>query len=303
MSNVKKLGKGLEDISYLFLSSAEENNAQKASLSRPEKKTHPEMEAATKSICLIGNDSDPRDAFLIINLSLALARLGMRIAIVDMDEKFSCLKFFLGRELESWEKTDPESLIKKGPLGVYLIGVNKKTFGQSLDLEKKQKLIFQLDKLEESVDLVLLHVMQKDLRGLNPKFRDAIKEFVVMVPPDKNKMLESYRIIKTIFSFNPLAKIGSIITNIDHMYEIDAVYSKMSSAVKKFLDKELHKYGFLFKVKEKMDSTANISSFYDADLTACISNIAQIIVLRLNLGEQMAGSGSFFKNMLETLEG
>jgi hypothetical protein len=85
------------------------------------------------------------------------------------------------------------------------------------------------------------------------------------------------------------------------MYEIDAVYEKMAGAVKKFLDKELHKYGFLFKLKQEVDSKANIASFYDADLTACISNIAQIIVLRLSLNEANYPQEALFKKMLGEL--
>ena len=298
---MKKLGKGLEEISYLFLSSEEENAESKDQAANLTAK-QPPKDMATKSICLIGDNRDVRDAFLVVNLSLALARLGMRIAVVDMDEQLSCLKFFLGRDLEDWERSTPEALIKKGPLGVHLIGLNRTGLEHLADSEKKQQVAMQLEKIEQNVDLILINVMQNDLLQLNSFLQDSIREFVVMVPPDKNKMLDAYRIIKTIFSYNPLAKIGAIITGIDHMYEIEAVYNKMSDSVRKFLDKELHKYGFLFKVKERVDSQSNISSFYDADLTACISNIAQIIVLRLNLGEQNSGTGSFFKKILNTLK-
>lgn len=41
MSKLKKLGKGLEDISYLFLSTDEENSPEEEPAAKNEKKTQP----------------------------------------------------------------------------------------------------------------------------------------------------------------------------------------------------------------------------------------------------------------------
>ena len=95
MSDSKKIGKGLEDISYLFLSSSENEPLAKDTFAQQEKKIPSILEIPMKSVCLIGTNSAFLDAFLIINLSLALARLGMRIAVVDMEPELPCLNFFL----------------------------------------------------------------------------------------------------------------------------------------------------------------------------------------------------------------
>ncbi len=283
MNKLKKLGKGLEDISYLFLSADEENNTIEASAIKEEKEEQIVPQISTKSICLIGNHCDYRDAFLIVNLSLALARLGLRIAVVDIDENLSCLNFFLGTKPQENQLGNCSTLVKEGPLGIKLIGLNPAITEQLSQSGKKTKLSVELDELEENVDLILLSIMPKDIETAMPLINKQIGEVLVLVSPEKQAMLNAYKIIKLIFLHNPLAKIGAIITEIDHMYEIDGVYDKMSDVVKKYLDKELYKYGFLFKLKQDIGSKANIASFYDADLRACISNIAQIIILRLNL--------------------
>ena len=283
MNKVKKLGKGLEDISYLFLSTDEENVSIAKPAVNKEKEDQIEPVMTTKSICLIGNYCDYRDAFLIVNLSLALARLGMRIAVVDIDENLACLNFFLGAKQQEKQSSDSATVVKEGPLGVKLIGLNPAAIDQLYPSGEKTKLSMELDELEANVDLILLSVMPKDLQSAMPLINKQVGEALVLVSPDKEEMLNAYKIIKLIFLHNPLAKIGAIITEIDHMYEIDAVYEKMSHVVKRYLDKELYKYGFLFKLKQEVGSKANIASFYDADLRACISNIAQIIILRLNL--------------------
>lgn len=294
MNKLKKLGKGLEDISYLFLSPEHEDTEQEEPLAENNKIITETMETATKNICLIGNSHDSRDAFLVINLSLALARLGMRIAVVDMDEKLPCLNFLLGKTTDGGF----QKIVRQGPFGVKLAGLNEDLLKNMLtDSAARKTIMFELKKMEEEVDLVLISVSQDSLCYMNPLLRKSVEEFLVFVSPDKNSMLNSYKVIKTIFSHNPVAKIGTIITDIEHMYEIDAVFNKMFSAVKKFLVKELYKYGFLFKLKQEINNNANIASFYDVDLTACISNIAQIIILRLNLEENVKSSGALFKNI------
>ncbi|MDD5745685.1 MAG: hypothetical protein PHO30_00330 [Candidatus Omnitrophica bacterium] len=297
MNKVKKLGKGLEDISYLFLSSEQENDASRFSSSQPVTRDPAVPSLPTKSVCLIGNSADMRDAFLIINLSLALARLGMRIAVVDMDEGFPCINFFLGKNNEAPGLGDSNELIRKGPLGVQLAGLDRNMLKRLSDSREKSRMLEQLEAIEANTDLIIVSISQDNLRRMEPVLRDVIREFLVIVPPQKEPMLDSYRAIKRIFSHNPLAKIGVIITDIAHMYEVEAVYTTMAGAVRKFLDKELYKYGFLFSVKQEMDAKANIASFYDADLTACISNIAQIVVLRLNPGESGTSAGLFFRKI------
>ncbi len=299
MNKLKKLGKGLEDISYLFLSNEEENYSPEKKEDPPaEKKETLFLDAPAKSICLIGNSDDFRDAFLVINLSLALARMGMRIAVIDMDEELPCMNFFLGQDAALGQFNSVEDFVKKGPLGVRLVGLNKANRENLLRLREKKDVFERLQKMEEEVDLILISIKQNNLPKVNSLIRDSIREYVMLVSPDKIKMLSTYKIIKAVFTYNTLAKIGLIITDINHMYEIEAVYSRIAGAVIKFLDKELFKYGFLFKLKQEVNTTANMASFYDADLTACISNIAQIIVLRLNLGGANAAPGFFFKNFL-----
>ncbi|MBI4845339.1 MAG: hypothetical protein HY810_02515 [Candidatus Omnitrophica bacterium] len=290
MSKVKKLGKGLEDISHLFLSSGDKEisfSGQEQSL----------LLTRTKSICLVGNGAKFHDSFLVINLALALARLGMRIAVVDADEDLPCLNFLLGKEQSNNGINTSEVFIQKGPLGVQLVGLNQKRLSQFPDAQKQEYMLEQLRQVENEVDLIMVSMARRNLQDMRRFLENSIREFLVLVSPDKDDMLSAYAVIKSIFNADILAKIGVIITEINHMYEIDAVYDKLYQAVQKFLDKQLYKYGFLFKINQDVDSTANIASFYDADLTACISNIAQIVVLRLNLGNESSAGGAFFTRL------
>ncbi|RKY34209.1 MAG: hypothetical protein DRP78_06890 [Candidatus Omnitrophota bacterium] len=287
---MKKLNKGLEDLSHLFLAHSENNSGRSIA---PGVRLKP----ALKSICLIGNSVDSPDAFLTINLSLALARLGMKIAVVDLDEQLIYLKFFLGRDL-SLQELSPEELIKSGPLNLKLVALNNAVKHSLSAQNSTAEFLGLLKNLEHNLDLMFICIRGGDLSVIKQLIDAPIDEFLVMCSPDKNELLNVYKIIKMIFSHNFVAKIGLISTNIAHMYEVDAVYNYLNRIVKKYLDRELYKYGFLFKLKQQESSKAHINSFYDADLTACISNIAQIVVLRLNLPDNMHERKSFFNYIL-----
>ena len=98
-------------------------------------------------------------------------------------------------------------------------------------------------------------------------------------------MLHFYKVIKKIYLENSLVKVGIVVINSDSMYEIDAVYNKLSHVVKKFLDKELYKCGFLFKIKQGVESRNIVAYSFDSDQNDCISNIADMLVNRLCLSQ------------------
>jgi len=301
MRNVKKLGKGLEDISYLFISSPEENSPVEQVIEHHQpQKFHPPA-AALKAICLIGDDLGSESSFLIINLSLALARLGMKIAVLDMNEQFPCLEFFTGNRVTEKQIDSPEQLVKEGPLGVKLVGLNQIVLEKFSDNENINKLYSLLSKIEEEVDLILGSVLPKNFLIHGDYLSPVTREFLVLVDANKEKMIDAYKIIKNIFHNNPAAKIGVIVADVEKVREVEAVYDKMQKVVRKFLNKELYKYGFLYKLKPDSQIDKKYASFYDADLTACISNIAQIVILRSSLSELPLGPDSFFKTIISAL--
>jgi MinD-like ATPase involved in chromosome partitioning or flagellar assembly len=102
-------------------------------------------------------------------------------------------------------------------------------------------------------------------------------------------------VIKRIYLDNPDVNVGIVVNNSDSMHEIDAVYNKISHVVKKFLDKELYKYGFLFKIKQGVESKNVVGYSFDSDQNDCISNIAEILVNKLYRSESENDGVQFLK--------
>ncbi|MCM8812890.1 MAG: hypothetical protein NC924_03010 [Candidatus Omnitrophica bacterium] len=301
MTTARKLGKGLGDISHLFLSGAQDDgHPDIAEITAPDQNVAA-PKAAAKTICVLG-DGSFHDAFLVINLSLALARLGMRIAVVDMDEQLPCVKFFLGENGKK-QSDGSEKIAQEGPLGVRLIGLPRSLAVKvAADNEPGRLAYAELEEIERAADLLVLNAAHATLPAFRQELSSTVWEFLVRVAPESAALAQAYRTIKTIFSENPLTKIGVIISDIEHMYEIEPTYAAIAGAVKKYLDKELYKYGFLFRI-QPADAAANIASFYDADLSACVSNIAQIILLRLSLHSAESGQEKFFETVYARVRG
>ncbi len=286
MSVTKKLGRGLEEISHLFLSTSEKSVPAEEILITEKETETAVLEIPAKSVCLVGDgDLNFQDAFFVINLSLALTRLDFRVAVVDVDNQLSYLNFLLDFKSGSCDLSKTDLLVKESPQGVKFIGLNAYPLENVYNAEHKKRIISQLIKIESEVDLILFSVTQKNLSNVRHLLRESLSDFLMLIPPDKDKMLNFYKLMKKIFLENPLAKIGIVVTNIDHMYEINAVYNKISQVVKKFLDKELYKYGFLFKIKQGVESKNTIGYSFDSDHNESISKIAQIFANRLKPAE------------------
>lgn len=287
MSETKKLGRGLKDISHLFLSASEKSVHAEDILITEKETESAVLEIPAKSVCLVGDgDLSFQDAFFVINLSLALTRLDYRVAVVDVDDQLPYLNFFLDFKSGSCDISKTDLLVKESPQGVKFIGLNAYPLENVYNGEHKKRIIDQLIKIESEADLILFSVIRKNLLNVRHLLRGSLSDFLMLIPPDKDKMLNFYKLMKKIFLENPLAKIGIVVTNIDHMYEINAVYNKTSQVVKKFLDKELYKYGFLFKIKQGVESKNTIGHSFDSDFNESISKIAQILVSRLKVAER-----------------
>lgn len=282
MNETKKLGRGLEDISHLFLSSMDKNTPAEEILFEDKERESATAKIATKSICIVGDSNlGFQDAFFVINLSLALSRLDFRVAVVDIDEQLPYLNFFLNFNVNKSDVSKTDLLVKEGPLGVKLIGLNRYFLENGFDSEHKEGMIGQLGRIETEVDIILISASQKSLSNIRNFLKKSISDFLMLVPPDKDKMLHFYKVIKKIYLEDSLAKVGIVVINSDSMYEIDAVYDKISHVVKKFLDVELFMYGFLFKIKQGIESKNIVGYSFDSDQNDCISNIAEILVDRI----------------------
>jgi hypothetical protein len=288
MVKTKKLGKGLEEISHVFISSAEREIVQ-------EEKKPATAQNLSKKICFVGIDfSNNNNLELLKQLSFILAQQGIYLTILDMDNEYPLLNSFRSENGSKAHKTT--DLITETHERIYLIALN-----HIVENMQNPKMVSSLTELEGKMDLILITCSNNAFSKILKLPEKAVDEYILCVPPMKNRMLDAYRSIKTILMKKPAARIGILITEANRISEPDAVFGKLREVVAKFLNKEIYKYGYLFDKKiaskqsnEPVSNEAN--SFAD-----CISNIAQVILFRLKSNLPFKDEKPFFEQLISNI--
>jgi MinD-like ATPase involved in chromosome partitioning or flagellar assembly len=296
MRTQKRLGKGLEDISSLFLASSKSPDSETDS--KPaNKEYYPQI--PSRRICIIRTDEQSyQDFYLVYHLANILSRLGIRIAIIDLSENLLLTKYLKERHSIEVDSSQSPRNIFENTFGVKYIALDRNIYENRTIILKNEKLITEFIDIERKVDLLLLHTDISSFYRMIPQLKQSVRDFLITHPPEKDKLMDSYKIIKNIYFNNPQAKIGVVVSAVNYFYEMDVSYKKISYAVRKYLKKEIFKYGFLFEVTEKHQSRELNMLEGDSNWKDCLSNIAQNIIFRLKSDQVGIPHDSFFEKLL-----
>lgn len=291
----KKLGRGLEDISHFFIDTA----SSAVDIARDDaKKTVPPASITRFLYILSSKERILHNTFLTCNLAVTLSRLGMRIAIVDANPGLPCHKFFLGEEANGKIcGQDSGSITSDGPLGIKLIPFTKEILES---FSKNPAKISQ--SIDRDLDLILLCV--SDDGSIIPGINEIDMEFLLIVPAKTKEIIHAYQMAKTIFHKNKNAQLGLVIEGADEEFKADAIFAKMAEMISRYLNKEVLRFGNIYYKKDLDPGTGprtNFISMYDAELQAAISNIAQIIILRMNVAAGVENPNMFFERLFKVV--
>jgi len=85
MKQTKKLGRGLEDFSHLFISSPAEVKKPLPEACNDSSLREKGVTSPSRSICILSHRPFAERAFLVINLALEIARQGQKVLVLDGD--------------------------------------------------------------------------------------------------------------------------------------------------------------------------------------------------------------------------
>ena len=85
MKQTKKLGRGLEDFSHLFISSPGETKKPLPETRQGSVEHKDGVSAHSRSICILSHRALDERAFLVINLALEIALQGKKVLVFDGD--------------------------------------------------------------------------------------------------------------------------------------------------------------------------------------------------------------------------
>lgn len=189
--------------------------------------------------------------FVTVNMALAFARAGKRVAIFDADLGLANVHILMGvkpklnvRHLIEDNYT-LDDLVTVGPEGVKIIsggqGVREMA---NMTAEQRRVILRQLDRLEREVDILLIDtgagISENVLR-----FATFADEIIVVTTPNIAAAADGYSIIKILLEMEPGSKIGLIANMAQNMYHSKNVFNRINTATRKYLKYSLGDLGYI----------------------------------------------------------
>jgi len=188
---------------------------------------------------------------VVINLAVALARLGHRIGILDADFGLGNIDVMLGLtptvhlgHFLTGERTF-EDIVVEGPLGVRIIpagtGIRALT---SLTGEQWKRLAGILKQASDGLDFLLIDTAA----GISDNVIELLlmAERVVLVTSfEPTAVVDAYAVVKILTGAKPSTEIGIVVNAVRDGNEANLVFRQLDIASSRFLNRGLRFYGFV----------------------------------------------------------
>ncbi len=161
---------------------------------------------------------------LVVNLGLALSRIGYRVIILDadlglanIDVMFNSLpRYNIGDVIDGAKSLS--EIIMEGPLNLKIIPGGSGLYElANLDQAKRQNLLEQVVELENEADYILIDTAAGITRNVI-SFVEAADEFILITTPEPTAMTDAYSLLK-IVAERGQKKEGRIVVNLTHSLE------------------------------------------------------------------------------------
>jgi flagellar biosynthesis protein FlhG len=190
---------------------------------------------------------------VVVNLGLALARMGRKILLIDADLGLANLDILLGlnprftiHDLLSLRHSLSEVLVE-GPEGIKILAASS-GIPELADLDKHQKmfLLNELDEYTENIDVVLIDTGAGISRNVL-FFNIAALERIVVVNNEPTSITDAYALIKVLASKHGEKHYKLLVNGLSKPQEGEMVYRTMLRVTERFLGKgiSLEYLGFI----------------------------------------------------------
>lgn len=189
---------------------------------------------------------------VVVNLGVALAQQNMKVAILDADYGLGNIDILLGIEpqldisdlLKDAAELE-EILIEKSGLLIIPASSGVQSLAQ---LNEYQEILLykELKKLEKMAEVLIIDTAAGISDNVISLLLGADEVFLV-ITPENTSIVDAYAVVKVVTELDAFKKISVITNMVQDEDEAQEIFLKISRAVKKFLNKELHYLGYIHK--------------------------------------------------------
>lgn len=178
---------------------------------------------------------------LVVNLAIALSRLGKRVVVMDADLGLANVDILLGL-LPMYNLLDVvqgvktlEEIIIRGPSGVKIIpGGSGLVELANLAGDQRDRLVKGLMRLDELADIVLVDT-GAGLSRTVLSFISAADELIVITTPEPTAITDAYSIIKVVVKYNIHKEVKLVVNQVRDQREGNDIADRFREVSNKFL--------------------------------------------------------------------
>jgi MinD-like ATPase involved in chromosome partitioning or flagellar assembly len=269
----KKLGRGLSDISHVFLSGAERRHTDEVPEARPELWV-PDVEIMS----ITSGEGVRGKTFLAANLAFRLAAEGYRIALLDADPGRPGIRDITGAGPTG---DGPNHLSSNSAFGAIPEVDLLATGSPPVDGDEKPPLIGAIEQLMPRVQRIIVDTSPEARVGAAVwKFAKLV---LVVTEPSSEGMKASYVTVKRVHAASPLARIGLVVNLAGDRETAGRCHRKLSNVCRRFLKTNLRNYGYIVPseaVEVCGGKAVPLAREYPAaKITECLDYIFRLIMM------------------------
>ncbi len=263
MNKRKKLGRGIEDFSHLFISHQDTaKGSEKVSIT----KGLDEVKNRTKTIAVLGRSEGPYNSFLTLNLAIELSNEGKKVTIIDAEGKAPHMNLFLESVSSSSSlsacsnKQKERSPGNQWDIKHILMDVDISSSDYLLP-EEKGAIYQNLTEIDADTDIVLIFVTSAKIHCFK-NIIQHVDDIIISTPSYAVGMVEAYSITKKIFLLNPDARVELIVDELEKGEEGGKIFRRMKNVARNHLQKSVHHLGTIYKepaIEESVRSRTPLS--------------------------------------------
>lgn len=241
----------------------------------------------------------------VVNLSIALQKMGKKVLIFDADmglgnddvlmgflPKFNVYDvIFGGKKIEE--------VVVEGPFGVKLLpgGTGVSKIEQMTD-KQRDSFLAKLTCLED-LDYIIMDTgagVNRDVLG----FISCCEELIVITTPEPTSLTDAYSLLKAVSHFKIRDNAKVIVNRTIESKEGEITFNKFNNAVSKFLNIDLQYLGYLSDDKKLVQAVRKqqpfLISYPNSDVAKDLNYIAGKII-GLETGKRGSSVQDFFKKI------
>lgn len=240
----------------------------------------------------------------VVNLSIALQKLGKKVLIFDADIGMANDDVLMGHvpKFNIYDiivnQKEIEDVLIEGPHGVKLLsggtGINK-----IKELTTSQRKLF-LEKLENltGYDFIIMDTgagINRTVLG----FISCCDQLIVITTPEPTSMMDAYSLLKAVSHFKIKDSVEIIVNRVIEKSEADNTYNKFYNVVTKFLGLKISFLGSIVEDRRLVQAVRNqnpvIIGYPNSDVSKDINNIAKKMLGDNNIDNGIGVQGLFKK--------